>query len=450
VPIGSKVCNADLLAMHRQVEEMLADRGLYHVSASADGAAVEQSVVRTIEQEAVEAKNVHSWTFNHPETGLPSLLLQTPKLTNGRPRILINDGLHNRKNLRNAILTGTRALTLGFRLVHFFLLLLIVQAADSPLMKSDVINVDKQDDRAAARLFASSTLEFISRTLLDPESHGLAIYIFTMGSIIDAQQSRTLNHGERMRMLWRGRFFLEGWRQYVLGHPHYSLDTHFISRELYSLLIRFINSSMLLILVYRDYFPRIPLLLWLHSTEVCEHVFGCARKIQKDFTFVEFLFMVPKLDAILSSDLRSTNLEDVGHSSRGGYHHTWYNTDDLDRNSLLDYPSNNAINNIIKVAYTEASQLLSILGMPKASAGVDEAAFLCTLEHMLEVPSEDVYDISGATEINTEASAVLEAILSNETEDALMSLRTEHGLHPEAMNYGVTNMAAIIADMEAM
>jgi hypothetical protein len=289
--------------MHHQIEDMLAERGLYHVSASADGAAVEQSVVRTIEQDAMESNNVHTWTFTHPESGWPVLQLHAPMLRNGKPRVLMSDGLHNRKNLRNALLAGTRILTMGYRIAYLFLLLLIVQAADSPLMKSDVINVDKQDDRAAARLFASSTLEFISRSLPDPDSHGLAIYIFVMGAIIDAQQSRTLNHGERMKMLWRGRFFLEGWRKYIQNHPHYSHNTHFISRELYSLLICFIDSSMLLILIYCDYFPHIPLLLWLHSTELCEHLFGCARKIQKDFTFVEFLFMVPKLDAILSSDL---------------------------------------------------------------------------------------------------------------------------------------------------
>jgi hypothetical protein len=116
----------------------------------------------------------------------------------------------------------------------------------------------------------------------------------------------------------------------------------------------------------------------------------------------------------------------------------------------LDYPSDDAINAIIKVAYIEALQLLSICGMPKASASVDETAFPCALEHMLDVPSDNLYDISGATETNIEASAILEAILSKETDDALMSICTEHGLYPEAMNYGVTNMAAIIADMEAM
>jgi hypothetical protein len=88
--------------------------------------------------------------------------------------------------------------------------------------------------------------------------------------------------------------------------------------------------------------------------------------------------------------------------------------------------------------------------MPRVSSGVDEAAFLRSLECMLDVPSEDALDISGATQFNSEACTVLETILSNKTDEAMKSLCTEHGLHPEAMTYGVTNMAAILADMEAM
>ncbi len=66
---------------------------------------------------------------------------------------------------------------------------------------------------------------------------------------MDAQQNRHIDHKERMKMLWRARFFLDKWRQFVLDHPHYSLHTHFISPQLYDILSIFIKAMQTLILM---------------------------------------------------------------------------------------------------------------------------------------------------------------------------------------------------------
>ncbi|EIW63091.1 uncharacterized protein TRAVEDRAFT_114404, partial [Trametes versicolor FP-101664 SS1] len=230
-------------------------------------------------------------------------------------------------------------------------------------MKSDIIGVDKQDDRAAARLFSSAVIDYTSRIL--PDELGLVIYLFVIGEIVDAQQNRTLTHSERTKMLWRGRFFLDGWRQHIIDHPFYALHTHFITRELYDILSIFINAMLLLIVTHRDYFPDAPLLHWLNSTETCEHFFGCARKIQKDFTFVEWLLMIPKISALMAGELRSKlkGAQEKAAVARFGYHHSYFDSRGVDLANLATFPSDTEIEQLINVAHTEAQSLLAIVGI---------------------------------------------------------------------------------------
>ncbi|KAI0309490.1 hypothetical protein OF83DRAFT_1166849 [Amylostereum chailletii] len=228
-------------------------------------------------------------------------------------------------------------------------------------MTSDIIGVDKQDDRAAARLFSAALLEYASRQ--QPNEIGLAAYLFNAGEIIDAQQNWTLAMTTRIKMLFRGLFFLEGWRDYVLSHPFYSINTHFIARDLYDILVMFIKSMVTLILTHRDFFLHIPCLLWLSSLEVCEHLFGCGRKIQKDFTFLEWILMIPKLTVMMAGELSAKGIQAKASAHRSGYHHTWFKTDGLDLVELTTFPSDAVIQQLIKSAHIEATSMLRILGM---------------------------------------------------------------------------------------
>ncbi|OSC97162.1 hypothetical protein PYCCODRAFT_1377732 [Trametes coccinea BRFM310] len=278
-------------------------------------------------------------------------------------------------------------------------------------MKSDIIGVDKQDDRAAARLFSSAVIDYASRTL--PGELGLVIYLFIVGEVIDAQQNRTLTHAERVKMLWRSRFFLEGWRQHILNHPLYALHTHFITRELYDILSIFINAMLLLIVTHRDYFPDVPLLHWMNSTETCEHFFGCARKIQKDFTFVEWILMIPKISALMAGELRSKmkGAQAKAASSRFGYHHSYFDSRGVDLANLATFPSDDDIEALIRVAHVEAQSLLGILGIHlQALPVVDEEQFARALEAL----SNDPDDHDTQTPLQEGPSAQLEQLLQDD------------------------------------
>ncbi|KAH9900737.1 hypothetical protein C8Q73DRAFT_637615 [Cubamyces lactineus] len=310
-------------------------------------------------------------------------------------------------------------------------------------MKSDIVGVDKQDDRAAARLFSSAVLDYISKVL--PDELGLAIYLFVIGEIVDAQQNRSLTHAERIKMLWRSRFFLDGWRQHIIDHPFYALHTHFISRELYDILSIFINAMLLLILVHRDYFPDVPLLHWLHSTETLEHFFGCARKIQKDFTFVEWLLMIPKVSALIAGELKTKlkGAQEKAAASRFGYHHSYFDSRGVDLTNLAMFPSDDKIEELIRVAHTEAQTLLGILGINlHALPVVDEEGFSRALAALSEDPLDDMPAATG----DKSAALRLEELLQDDKRQFLHGEDGPWRYENAITNAGINTVATVIHD----
>lgn len=344
-----------------------------------------------IHNAAVLAKSTKIWTYAHPLSSQPQLVLETPILSNGKPRVMSTDGKHLKKNGRGSATSGARVLVLGRYLVHYGLLASLALSSNTPLMKTDIIGVDKQDDRAAARLFSSAVIEHLSRT--QQNELGLAIYLFIIGEIVDAQQNRGLPHIERVKMLWRGRFFLEGWRQNIVVHPHYGTNTHFITRELYDIISIYINAMLILILTHRDYFPTVPLLHWLHSTEVCEHFFGCARTIQKDFTYVQWILMIPKIVLMMAGDTKHKGSQAEASSRQSGYHHSWYDAGGLDVEELVTFPNDADFQHAITIGFEEAGSLLGILGIDYF--GQDSLVKNIELQFLKSL--QDLDDVTSAT-----------------------------------------------------
>lgn len=391
MPISSKVASSELRSWHDSIDAKLAERDLHTLSYNTDGASVERTVSRSLQSDAAVSHNIHEWSFPHPRPGRSPLVFQAIRSDSGKPQIIINDGKHWRKNARNGAQSGGRIVTLGRYIVHIGQLVAIVEDDISPLLKTDVLGVDKQDDRAAARLMSADVIEHLAKT--QPDELGLIIYLFIMGELIDAQQNRTLKHEERIQMLLRGHFFLEGWRMYISTHSFFSINTHFISYPLYEVLNIYIRAMIMLVLAHRDFFPDIPLLPWLHSTETCEHFFGCARKIKSDFTFAEFILMVPKLSILVAAESNSRAASAQARSSEGraGYCHTWFDSKGVDPVTLAKYPSDEKINTVAQTAYEEASSLLRILGMDEATLldGVDARAFHDSLQSFSDLSALD-------------------------------------------------------------
>ncbi|KDR66292.1 hypothetical protein GALMADRAFT_283972, partial [Galerina marginata CBS 339.88] len=361
---GSKVPAEGLFEMHRKLTGLLAGAGIHPVSLSADGSETERATERLIEQSADEHRH-YVIPSAHPGC---SVHLVVP-LFNGRPSVLCQDSKHGKKTARNQLQTGARIIVLANMVIFFSMLYDMAKNVLSPLFKHDVDKVDKQDDRAASRLFSAEMLHFQLKNYSD--HHGVTVYLFIMGELIDAWQSRNICHLERAKMVLRARFFLMAWRSHIAHHPDYSVNTQFISRESYEIFMYLCDSLLSLILVYRGFYPTYPLLPWLHSTEPCEHLFGMLRQLKRDFNFADMLYLEPKLRALMLGEFGNLTAEQKANQTSSGYHHTYFKADDLDMTALFQYPTDRELETASSAAFIEASQLL-------ASVGIDAAEMLRT------------------------------------------------------------------------
>jgi hypothetical protein len=142
-----------------------------------------------------------------------------------------------------------------------------------------------------------------------------------------------------------------------------------------------------LIVIYRDHLNETyPLLPWLHSTEVCEHVFGLCRQIQQDFTELDFLYMVPKLSIGLREFALLGQFSD-GKERAHGYNHTYGDCRNIDLVALSMYPTNTDIDEAMHVAFSQAEHLWSLLGVVPSS---DFAATLPSIASWLDPDDVDV------------------------------------------------------------
>lgn len=97
---------------------------------------------------------------------------------------------------RNQLVTGARCLSLGNFAFYFAQLHEFALNSLSPLFHRDVEKSDKQDDRAASRLFSAKALE--RHFTLFPDRLGLSVYLFILGEMVDAWQNRSIPHIERV------------------------------------------------------------------------------------------------------------------------------------------------------------------------------------------------------------------------------------------------------------
>ncbi|KAJ3922790.1 hypothetical protein F5877DRAFT_32910, partial [Lentinula edodes] len=442
--ISSTVQVSELRRWHDEIQSQLLQRGLDVISYSVDGAQTERSLGHDLEWDFSQANGTKTWTFYHPGEERKEIQLIAPLLPNGKPQVVCSDGKHLKKNRRGSATSGARGLALGRYQIHFGILATIALGVNTPLLKTDIIGVDKQDDRAAARLFPSAVIAYLSKHL--PDELGTAIYLFIVGEIVDAQQNCTVSHREHMKMLWRGRFFLEGWRSYVLSHLHYNINTHFITRELYDIITVYIDAMLKLILIHRDYFPHIPFYAWFHSTEPCEHRFGCSRGGTglPNFTFTDWILMSPKVDFLMYSAIKHQQGTAVnGH--RAGYLHTYLNNDGATADTASKWPSDSECQEAINIGFVEAQRLLDCVGITWMASSASIAQNLQkTLAAMSKASETDeIYET--LEDIPTEE--LLTRILDKdgvENDDSKLIL--PHAYEKVMAEHGAVAAAAIIHD----
>lgn len=346
----------ELLKYHEKILFGLLDKHIKIASYACDGTEVERSVQRLFVE---SAERVIRKVIKNPCNGLPDTVIIIG-VFRGQPIVMIQDSKHGLKTFRNNLFSGARMLSMGNFTALYRRIEAVAYESDSPLYHRDVHKHDQQDDNAAARLFSGPTIDFLSQQ--HPDFLGEITYLFVFGELIDAYQNHYITHCERIKMVLRGRYFVDYWRLY-LTHTGYKEAQYLISRESIDIIKYLIDGLIGLVVVYRDHHGgHIPLLPWLHSTEACEHVFGEARKIIKDFTMLDFYYMMTKLRVKLRMAI--LRLHQLDFKSRAsGYTHTYTDSKQINIMALSQYPTDAEIQEAAGEAMDETDSLFTLLSV---------------------------------------------------------------------------------------
>ncbi|KDR83159.1 hypothetical protein GALMADRAFT_206799 [Galerina marginata CBS 339.88] len=359
-PIGSKNNAKELAEMEANVLKLLIDSptNFNITSLGSDGTTVEREARRELVRSGVATTVIYR--IPHPEGGGRAILVELLKIRN-RVMAVIQDTKHCRKTIRNNLFAGPRSLVLGQFLICYQQVREIAFDKEySPLYERDVVKLDRQDDRAAARLFSAKTLEYLVER--NSENLGLITFLFVFGELVDAYQSRTTSHAERVKQVLRAKFFKDMWKGF-LKEAGYSLARHFLSREADDIIDIVVNGLLGLVYVHRDYLLScFPLLLWANGTESNEHIFGFLRSIIPDFTMLDVLRLVPKLAVRLMAACKRKGKAADFRKTASGYSHTYSEADGADLNFLAIFPTDDEIELLAKTAYDEATTLWGLLG----------------------------------------------------------------------------------------
>ncbi|KZV71006.1 hypothetical protein PENSPDRAFT_685015 [Peniophora sp. CONT] len=346
----------ELFVMHKRLTGLLHAHGLHPTSCASDGTETERKLQHLIWESAPE--------YFEFEIVMPlanCTIRFRVAIINGVPVIFVQDSKHGLKTARNQLLTGARLLVIGAFCVYYAMVSAAAHHPSSPLYIRDVERVDKQDDRAAARLFSGEALDCV--LLQFPENRAFAVYLFVMGELVDAWQNRALPHAERVRMALRARYFLMAWHAHISAHPDHRHDVNFISRESYDIFLRLCDGLIELIVVYREFYPTYALLPWLHSTEMLEHFFGIMRSLKSDFNFADALWLEPKLRTLMMGAFKNLSPEEQANATAAGYWHTYFSAPDFNEAMLRTYPDNTGVKASAERGLRDATMLLDFLGI---------------------------------------------------------------------------------------
>ncbi|TEB28567.1 hypothetical protein FA13DRAFT_1794026 [Coprinellus micaceus] len=308
-----------------------------------------------LSQERVEKFKIPSPA---PDEGIEATEVIIP-VFDGQHVAIGQDSKHGLKTFRNNLYSGARLLTLGNFVGLYARIRDMALNEASPLYPRDVDKVDRQDDSAATRLFSADVLEFISRN--HPDYLAEIIYLFVFGELIDAYQNRFITHHERVKMVLRALHFLNHWEMY-LKVSDLPKSAHTISAQAIDITRTLINGYLALLHIHRDVLKgKFPFLPWLHSTEPCEHIFGEARRIIKEFTFRDFIYMVPKLKNRIRQLMRHFQVNPKARAV--GYVHTYFDTGKLNALNLAIFPTLAEMGVLSAEALAEVESLLFLLGI---------------------------------------------------------------------------------------
>ncbi|KAF6761398.1 hypothetical protein DFP72DRAFT_804371 [Ephemerocybe angulata] len=357
--IPAKITSPELAIFEAAILDVLLPAGFKVISLGSDGTSVERDSRRASVRSGHASEEIKRLQSPDPDW-IPTIEIKMMSI-GGSLMAAIQDAKHLRKTCRNNLMSGARTLVLGSYTVFYqHIRMMAIDEATSPLYVRDVEKLDRQDDRAAARLFSAATLEYAADQFSD--NLGLTVYLFVFGEMVDAYQNRSLPHCDRIKMLYRALYFKEIWKVFLkeAGYPE---AQHYLSREADDIIDIFVNGYMSLLFIFRDHLEgKFPLLPWTVGSESNEHTFGFTRVMVPEFSLLDFVRLVPKIRIRLLAACRRKQVKADFQKTASGYSHCYFDFDGIDFKALLDFPPDDEINLAIKGGYDEAVALWSLLG----------------------------------------------------------------------------------------
>lgn len=442
--IPNNLTAQQLLSLSLGLIEGLVHRKIKVVSYACDGTETERSAQKLMMQ---KASFRYTYRIKHPFFGYDDIVI-TIVTVDGQLVVMIQDSNHGLKTSRNNLHTGAKVLTLGNHVAMYLYNRIAAFEKGCPLYHRDVEKTDRQDDNAAIRTHSGSYVAYLTKFHRDKLGH--IVYLFVNGELIDAYQNRKIPHTERIKMVLRAKFFYHMFKKFLKA-VGYAEDRHYVSHQFADIIDILIDGLIGLVIIYRDHMDGeiYPLLPWLHSTEVCEHVFGECRKLIKDFTYLDFIYMIPRLMILIRAAINSKHTGD-SKARASGYTHTYFDSEDIDLAALSTFPSDNEFEELAKQAWDEADSLWTALGVSPADfmQSAPSAPHLPSVNSWF-IPGQDpVHDSGGFVDLddgfqpeeedgqnfdnNTEA-AQLQALIdeeeqahsrSNHVDDRMLELTT--------------------------
>ncbi|ETW76737.1 hypothetical protein HETIRDRAFT_422126 [Heterobasidion irregulare TC 32-1] len=306
-----------LFKMSDKILTGLSQHGLYIASYACDGTETERKL-----QHLIVARSPFRVTYMIPHpcplSAFDPLEVTLPTYNN-RPLVMIQDPKHALKTMRNNNCAGARLLVLGNSVASYSdACILLFGPGIPPLYHRDVENMDHQDDNTATQFFSASALEYLVQEF--PDRAGQIVYLFIFGELVDTYQNQKIDHISRIKMVLRARYFVDLW-------------ACFLDKAKY---------------------PK--------ANELCKHVFAKARKLVKDFTFLDLLYMMPRLHvSIHAAVLLGRSSDPKAHTA--GYAHTYFDSHGADLGLLSAFLTDTEIQAAAQDAWAKAENLFSILGI---------------------------------------------------------------------------------------
>lgn len=179
IPNNGKETAEEIHVHHMKLLKMAAQLNIKVISCASDGASNELAAQNLMDNEASVTEPL---VYENKEHGY---CIKVPVLDIG-PMGSNQDPDHGRKTGRNQPQHGTKTASLGEGFIVNRSLLRLYEQQDSGLLRSDVVNVDKQDDGAARRFYHRKALRACTEDVdgvicIKNDFKGIFVYQFVLG-----------------------------------------------------------------------------------------------------------------------------------------------------------------------------------------------------------------------------------------------------------------------------